>query len=240
MSHGGSGNGGGRKIIVVKKKKGGHAGHHGGVVEGGVRRLRHGHDGVLPRHVDREHGQGVKEMVQGYFRNPVGFKKTFSGGTNPMAAGNFITNLEVKRTVILNRRLQEKRFEEAAVELHGHARGRLGAGRAERRGGDRRHRRRPAHRAHGDRGRGTFFEPASASLRPALKSVLGHRAARCWSTCPAGSWWRGTPTRCRTAGPATPTGSSRWTGPTRPGGSWRPAAWTAPASARCGAMRTAG
>lgn len=110
--------GGGKRIIVVKKKKKVGGGHHGGSWKVAYADFVTAMMAFFLVMWIMNMDEGVKEMVQGYFQNPVGFKQTFSGGTNTMSAGNFITNLEVKRTVILNRRQQEDRFQEAAEEIH--------------------------------------------------------------------------------------------------------------------------
>ena len=108
---------GGKKIIIVKKKKGGHAAHHGGSWKVAYADFVTAMMAFFLVMWIMSMDEGVKDMVQGYFQNPVGFKKTFSGGTNPLSAGNFITNLDVKRSVILNRRQQEEGFEVAAEEI---------------------------------------------------------------------------------------------------------------------------
>lgn len=56
---------------------------------------------------------GAKELIQGYFQNPVGFKKGYSGGTNPMSTGNSPQNLDVKRLALMARDGQRMRFVEA-------------------------------------------------------------------------------------------------------------------------------
>lgn len=168
-----SGGNGGKKIIIVKKKKAEHGGHHGGSWKVAYADFVTAMMAFFLVMWIVSMDEGVKDMVQGYFQNPVGFKKTFSGGTNPMAAGNFITNLEVKRTVILNRRLQEKRFNEAADEIHTklEADSLLAGMNAEveivvTEEGLRIELMETA-------GDGAFFERASANLKPALKAVLG-------------------------------------------------------------------
>jgi chemotaxis protein MotB len=110
---------GGKKIIVVRKKKAGHAPHHGGSWKVAYADFVTAMMAFFLVMWIMSMDQGVKDLVQGYFQNPVGFKRTFSGGTNPLSAGNSITNMEIKRTVILNRRQQEKKFEAAAQEIRG-------------------------------------------------------------------------------------------------------------------------
>jgi len=104
-----------RKIIIVKrKKKGGHGGHHGGSWKVAYADFVTAMMAFFLVMWIMGMDQGARDLVQGYFQNPVGFKRAFSGGKNPMSAGNFITNIEVKRTVILNRKAQEEAFRLAA------------------------------------------------------------------------------------------------------------------------------
>lgn len=108
----------GKKVLIVKKKKkGGHAAHHGGSWKVAYADFVTAMMAFFLVMWIMSMDEGVKDMVQGYFQNPVGFKKAFSGGTNPLAAGNAITNMEVKRTIILNRRAQQGGFERAAEQI---------------------------------------------------------------------------------------------------------------------------
>jgi chemotaxis protein MotB len=106
-----------KKVIIIKKKKKGHEGHHGGSWKVAYADFVTAMMAFFLVMWIMSMDQGVKDLVQGYFQNPVGFKRTFSGGTNPLAAGNFVKNMDIKRTVILNRRQQEERFKSAAAEI---------------------------------------------------------------------------------------------------------------------------
>src|SRR5690606_45297 len=59
----------------------------------------------------------TKDLVQGYFNNPVGFKKSYSGGTTPISAGNAPTHVDLKRMAMLVMEHQRRGFEEAATEI---------------------------------------------------------------------------------------------------------------------------
>jgi len=112
------------KIVIVKRRAKEEEGHHGGAWKVAYADFVTAMMAFFLVMWIMSMDQGVKDLVQGYFQNPIGFKRSFSGGTNPLAAGNSITNMKVKRTVILNRRQQEARFKAAAaairtnVELH--------------------------------------------------------------------------------------------------------------------------
>ena len=106
-----------KKVIIVKKKKADHGGHHGGSWKVAYADFVTAMMAFFLVMWIMTMDQGVKDLVQGYFQNPVGFKRAFSGGTNPLSAGNFVKNMDIKRTVILNRRQQEERFKNAAQEI---------------------------------------------------------------------------------------------------------------------------
>ncbi|NJD19467.1 MAG: hypothetical protein FIA95_09340 [Gemmatimonadetes bacterium] len=109
--------GDGKKVVIVKRRRPGAHGHHGGSWKVAYADFVTAMMAFFLVMWIMSMDEGVKDMVQGYFQNPVGFKKAFSGGTNPLAAGNSITNLEVKRTIILNRRAQQGGFERAAAQI---------------------------------------------------------------------------------------------------------------------------
>ena len=59
----------------------------------------------------------TKDLVQGYFNNPVGFKKSYSGGTTPISAGNAPTHVDLKRMAMLVMEHQRREFELATTEI---------------------------------------------------------------------------------------------------------------------------
>ncbi len=108
-----------KRIVVVRRKGRGHAAHHGGSWKVAYADFVTAMMAFFMVMWIMGMDQSVKDMVQGYFSNPVGFKKSFSGGTNALSAGNFISNLDVARTTFLSRREQEESFNDAADEIRG-------------------------------------------------------------------------------------------------------------------------
>lgn len=106
-----------RPIIIVRKKKVVHGRHHGGSWKVAYADFVTAMMAFFMVMWILGMDEGMKDMVQGYFQNPVGYKRSFSGGRNPMSAGNFMIDIDSKRTVIINRREQERRFEEAATHI---------------------------------------------------------------------------------------------------------------------------
>ena len=63
--------------------------------------------------------EGVKDMVEGYFSNPVGFKKSFSGGRNILSQGNSLQSMEVRNNFIIRRRGEEAALQQVADAIEG-------------------------------------------------------------------------------------------------------------------------
>jgi chemotaxis protein MotB len=61
--------------------------------------------------------QSVKDMVQGYFNNPIGFKKAQSAGKNFMSVANSPTNMNVERVILMSREEQEQQFREVRQQI---------------------------------------------------------------------------------------------------------------------------
>jgi len=102
-----------RPIIIKKKKVQAH-GHHGGSWKVAYADFVTAMMAFFLVMWIMSMDAGVKDMVQGYFQNPVGFKKSFSGGKNILSAGNFLVNVDIRRTIIFNREEQEEVFRDAA------------------------------------------------------------------------------------------------------------------------------
>jgi chemotaxis protein MotB len=161
-----------QKVIVVRKKKSGGHGEHGGAWKVAYADFVTAMMAFFLVMWIMGMDQGVKDMVEGYFSNPVGFKKNFSGGNNPVASGSDPTSLDLKRAILMTRDHQRKRFEQTAEEIRSKMEG---AGLI--RGMDaavevvvteQGLRIELMETGEGE----TFFDKASAHLKPALRSVL--------------------------------------------------------------------
>ena len=109
---------GSAKIIVIKKKKVKGGAHHGGSWKVAYADFVTAMMAFFLVMWIMGMDQGVKDLVQGYFTNPVGIRQSFSGGTNPISAGNSPVDLELRTTtLLLSREAQKGRFEEVAEEL---------------------------------------------------------------------------------------------------------------------------
>lgn len=106
-----------KRPIIIRKKVAGHSAHHGGswkvayadfVTAMMAFFLVMWILGMSPE---------VKDLVEGYFSNPVGYKKAFGSGRNPVADGNAIRNLQAERLALVIREAQRANFERAAKEI---------------------------------------------------------------------------------------------------------------------------
>lgn len=106
-----------RKIVIVRRKRGGHGGHHGGSWKVAYADFVTAMMAFFMVMWIMGMETSVKEMVQGYFNNPVGFKRQYSGGTNVLSAGNAPVNSDMRRLAMLIREHQRRRFEEAREQI---------------------------------------------------------------------------------------------------------------------------
>ncbi len=162
----------GRKVVVVKRRKSRHEEGHGGSWKVAYADFVTAMMAFFLVMWIMGMDQGVKDLVEGYFSNPIGFKRAFSGGSNPLSVGSDPSNLDIRRAVLLTREYQRARFRRTAEQIEGRIR--------------------EAGLMRGldaevelvvteqglrielmETGEGeTFFDKASASLKPALRSVL--------------------------------------------------------------------
>ena len=107
MSFGGSDD---KIVIVVKKKKKASKGHHGGSWKVAYA------DFVTAMMafflvmwiVGME--SDVKDLVQGYFNNPIGFRRAYGAGVDPLSIGESPIPSDLQRMPLFVRRVEERRF----------------------------------------------------------------------------------------------------------------------------------
>jgi chemotaxis protein MotB len=98
-----------KKIIIKKVVKGGHGGHHGGSWKVAYADFVTAMMAFFLVMWIVGMDDKAKESIQGYFSNPVGFKKGYGSGANPMGSGN-------APVVGLQTPLPARLAEEAAME----------------------------------------------------------------------------------------------------------------------------
>ena len=77
-----------KKVIIKKKVVGGHGGHHGGSWKVAYADFVTAMMAFFLVMWIIGMDDKAKESIQGYFSNPVGFKKGFGSGSSPMGSGN--------------------------------------------------------------------------------------------------------------------------------------------------------
>jgi len=104
-------------IRIVKKKKGGHGGHHGGSWKVAYADFVTAMMAFFMVMWLLSMDQKMKDAIEGYFSNPVGFKKGFSAGTNVISNGNSPAGEQKPPLRTLIRAAEEKRFTEVAHDI---------------------------------------------------------------------------------------------------------------------------
>lgn len=106
-----------RRIIVVKRIKKVQGGHHGGSWKVAYADFVTAMMAFFLVMWIMGMDEGVRDVVEGYFDNPIGFHQSFSGGMNPLSAGNSALNVSAHSFMLLSRAEQAMMFDEAAEEL---------------------------------------------------------------------------------------------------------------------------
>ena len=108
---------GGGKIIIIKKKgKGGH-GHHGGSWKVAYADFVTAMMAFFMVMWILGMDENTRKAIEGYFSNPIGFKKGYSSGNSPLASGSSPASVQREAVQLALRELQEKRFQEVSSML---------------------------------------------------------------------------------------------------------------------------
>jgi len=103
--------------IIIKKVSGGHGGHHGGAWKVAYADFVTAMMAFFMVMWIMGMDPSTKESVQGYFQNPVGFRKAFGGGTNPLSAGNSLRNQTAVTVTMNSRDYQQTQFNRVAQRI---------------------------------------------------------------------------------------------------------------------------
>jgi chemotaxis protein MotB len=102
----------GKKIIIIKKKSGGHGGHHGGAWKLAyadfVTAMMAFFMVLWLVGLDVE----TKKAVQGYFENPIGHSRGYSGGASPISSGASPARVSKTALKLIVRKLEEQQFKD--------------------------------------------------------------------------------------------------------------------------------
>jgi chemotaxis protein MotB len=108
----------GSKIIIVKKKVKGHAGHHGGSWKVAYADFVTAMMAFFMVMWILGMDQQLRQAIEGYFSNPVGYKKGYSGGATPISSGSSPASVKTNAIFLASRDYQRKRFDEVSSKLH--------------------------------------------------------------------------------------------------------------------------
>jgi chemotaxis protein MotB len=103
--------------IIIQKKTAGHGGHHGGAWKVAYADFVTAMMAFFMVMWIMGMDPTTKDSIQGYFQNPVGFKKGFGAGQNPLSSGNTIKHEDVRTVAIAPREFQRARFQAAADQI---------------------------------------------------------------------------------------------------------------------------
>ena len=107
----------GAKIIIVKRRKKGHAAHHGGSWKVAYADFVTAMMAFFMVMWILGMDENLKKSVEGYFSNPVGFKKGYSGGRNPVSRGSSPTSVTTAQLRLVSHISQEERFKRAGANI---------------------------------------------------------------------------------------------------------------------------
>ena len=98
------------KIIIVKKKKVRGGGHHGGSWKVAYADFVTAMMAFFLVMWIMGMDSDVKDLVQGYFNNPIGYRRAFGAGVNPVSQGATPIPSDLKRIPLFVRQVEERRF----------------------------------------------------------------------------------------------------------------------------------
>jgi chemotaxis protein MotB len=107
-----------RPIVIKKVKKGGHGGHHGGSWKVAYADFVTAMMAFFMVLWILGMEQSLKEAIEGYFSNPVGFKQGYSTGHNILSSGTSPAQVRRPPIRMIVRAAEEQRFGQAELRLN--------------------------------------------------------------------------------------------------------------------------
>ena len=98
----------GAKIIIVKKKIKGHGGHHGGSWKVAYADFVTAMMAFFMVMWILGMDQQLRQAIEGYFSNPVGYKKGYSGGATPISSGSSPASVKTNAIFLASRDFQRR------------------------------------------------------------------------------------------------------------------------------------
>jgi chemotaxis protein MotB len=107
----------GKKIVIIRKKKVAGGGHHGGSWKVAYADFVTAMMAFFMVMWILGMDEKVKQAIEGYFSNPIGYKKGYSAGASPISSGSSPTKMSTSQVKMIVRTAESKRFGELAMEL---------------------------------------------------------------------------------------------------------------------------
>lgn len=108
---------GGKKVVIVKKKVAGHGGHHGGSWKVAYADFVTAMMAFFMVMWILGMDDQTKSAIEGYFSNPVGYRKGYGAGSSPIAVGTTMTNVTRTPLRMVVRANEEKAFEQVKQRI---------------------------------------------------------------------------------------------------------------------------
>ncbi|MBL0941002.1 MAG: OmpA family protein [Gemmatimonadaceae bacterium] len=102
---------GGKKIVIVKKKVAGGGGHHGGSWKVAYADFVTAMMAFFMVMWILGMDDKTKQAIEGYFANPVGYKKGFGAGSSPLASGSSPSAIQKTPMRMIVRTTEQRQFE---------------------------------------------------------------------------------------------------------------------------------
>jgi chemotaxis protein MotB len=109
--------GGGRPVVIVKKKAHAHAGHHGGAWKVAYADFVTAMMAFFMVMWILGMDQQLRNSIEGYFSNPVGFKKGYSAGKTPLSSGNSPATAQTTPLKLISRRSEEEELKNTGGKI---------------------------------------------------------------------------------------------------------------------------
>ncbi len=107
----------GKKIVIVRRKKVVGGGHHGGSWKVAYADFVTAMMAFFMVMWILGMDDKVKQAIEGYFSNPVGYKKGYSSGSSPISSGSSPSKAANTTVKMIVRAAEQKRFGEMAAQL---------------------------------------------------------------------------------------------------------------------------
>jgi chemotaxis protein MotB len=107
----------GKKIVIVRKKKGHDGGHHGGSWKVAYADFVTAMMAFFLVMWILGMDEDARNAVEGYFSNPVGYRKGYSSGNSPLSAGNSPAQLQSNPIRLIMRASEQERLERVGAKI---------------------------------------------------------------------------------------------------------------------------